>query len=1293
MQKILFRSILAVLLLMVAACGPEQQPEEETTQEAVGEVMVQQPPATPVQLEPEVATPTPSPTPEPESAIRRFAYEDWTAWQPKMDNATVFYTPDGVSPTSDTLLLIDVPTSSTSETWYQYKMILDGVKAGEMYELTTLARTEDVTGGVGASMCVGIWDDEVGRVTFSESERLRDDKDWVLLRGAIFVPPGYDQLLLQLTLNGTGRVWYDQVRLRKLTRKKSVAQSGEIGVKVTNKVTTRDFLGFGVEDDLYFYTDATLRHGVTEADIEERNKRIQDLDPKVIATIFWWDAICPSHNLDEISYESQFMEALYKTLEPHQRAQRQVFFGDVFWGWKPEEFPYSEENVEQGVEIYLDLIEHLIKEKGFSCIRHVCISGEVDMVFEKLGGTFESYLKATRLLREGLNERGLEQVNVIGDKSGGLVWFRKAAKANQDVFDIYTVHEYPDYRQYPLIDYRYEKALEAIADNTDPIGKDSEGNPVHSPVFSYEIGYGDTSNVEMSTLGRRMPTYEYGLLCANTAISALNRGIVGGSVWCLHSMYYTEGAPLMDWGIWEFKDTNWRVRPIYYGYGLFSRYCGRGALPRKTVLSQNVYDLKAGCVEDEEGDRTFFAVNLSSASVTLNIEGMPKGEYTVYEYTQDRLPKMGDPLYGRLEALRTDKVWDSASGQYKMAPRSIVMLKKRLMTAEAFMAQPPEREGWNSWLRSAEEEKVQVGSSEVAVDEGGQSLMVEVPEDAPVGFWGYQLDLSGVEEGEIYEFSAQVKSENVVDGVGALTSIGLVHPDPANYDRLAAADSERIDGTADWTPVKAAVIVPPKVTELRLLLLLNGRGTVWFDDFELKRIETLPAAKPGPVDVQIQPGATTEEFLGFGLEDDAFFFLEENMEKGITPDDIAMREERIAQMDPPVIATIFWWDAFNPSRDLETITWNTELMEATYRTLEVHQAAGRHVFFGDVFWGWHKKQFPYSPENVEKGVDLYLKLLDHLIREKGFTCIKTVSISGEVDMVFEELGGTFDSYIQACKRLRKGLDARGLKDVRVVGDKSGGFVWFARAAKAAGDVFNVYTVHEYPDVTQYPIVDYRLRRALDVIHSYVDPVGRNATGEPVYNPAFVYEIGFRDQAAGDTDNTASAVHKFSYGLLCTNTALIAMNQGYTGGSVWCLHSMYYPGNNLMDFGFWEFKHKDWKIRPAYYGYGLLSRYTREGLKPLRCVTAPDYYNLTASALEDEEGNRRVFLVNLSDHQLEARIQGLAPGSYSVWEYREDRIPAMGDALYGEIDAMKTGEVYDPGSGPKVLPPHSLTLIQ
>lgn len=42
----------------------------------------------------------------------------------------------------------------------------------------------------------------------------------------------------------------------------------------------------------------------------------------------------------------------------------------------------------------------------------------------------------------------------------------------------------------------------------------------------------------------------------------------------------------MDFGLWEFKDENWKLRPVYFAYSLFTRYCPRGAQILRTSCDE-----------------------------------------------------------------------------------------------------------------------------------------------------------------------------------------------------------------------------------------------------------------------------------------------------------------------------------------------------------------------------------------------------------------------------------------------------------------------------------------------------------------------------------------------------------------------------------------------------------------------------------------------------------------------------------------------------------------------------------
>jgi len=463
-----------------------------------------------------------------------------------------------------------------------------------------------------------------------------------------------------------------------LSMRPSVEAVKSIDVQVTNHKTVpaEQFIGFGLEDDCFFFLDDNFRHGITDADVELREHRIAELDPKAIATLFWWLSMSPNRTLDEITYDTELMRLFYRILDVHQAAGREVIMADIFhWGWPMETFPYNEKDIERGAKTYIDLLVHLIKEKGYTCIKTVSISGEVDMRWEReFGGTLETYVKACKLVRQGLDERGLGHVKLIGDKVSGTVWFERMIKAGDDYYDIFTVHEYPDVTQYPVVRERLDRALSAIHKHSKPIEKSSDGM-IYKPTFLWEIGYVNQGAGDPAGESSVVKTHRYGLLCAHTCNAALNAGIVGGSIWNLQQMYYPGAPKPQTWGLWDFKNNGWQVRPIYYAYGLYSRFGKTGSQPLEVKTSPNCYDLSASALSDNDGNRMLYLTNLSDSEVTCRIDGLPERVYTIYEYAENNLPKPGKSGYGRIDALRTGKTWTPSSGPLTIGPGSIVLVK------------------------------------------------------------------------------------------------------------------------------------------------------------------------------------------------------------------------------------------------------------------------------------------------------------------------------------------------------------------------------------------------------------------------------------------------------------------------------------------------------------------------------------------------------------------------------------------------------------------------------------------
>ena len=246
--------------------------------------------------------------------------------------------------------------------------------------------------------------------------------------------------------------------------------------------------------------------------------------------------------------------------------------------------------------------------------------------------------------------------------------------------------------------------------------------------------------------------------------------------------------------------------------------------------------------------------------------------------------------------------------------------------------------------------------------------------------------------------------------------------------RVTFVDSDRISGTSDWTRISAFVFVPQGVRRLKVALLLNGHGRAYFDNITLKLSRTAGPLPNQKVSIHYTDRPVQNQFLGFGFEDDPFFFTENNRRQGVTEEDAKLRQRRIEELSPSLVRMFLFWDAFNPSHDMKTFTDDTDFMRSLFRHLDLYQALKVPVLICDIQWGWEGENFPYTEKNVERGVDCYLRILKHLIEDRGYTCIQYLSITVEPDVFHIGRGGTYNSYIRANKLFAERLKQSSLKD-------------------------------------------------------------------------------------------------------------------------------------------------------------------------------------------------------------------------------------------------------------------------
>jgi hypothetical protein len=126
-------------------------------------------------------------------------------------------------------------------------------------------------------------------------------------------------------------------------------------------------------------------------------------------------------------------------------------------------------------------------------------------------------------------------------------WFCETVEMMDDLIDVYDSHHYEGYDAMESLLWINERMKILIEKG------------IKKPFFITE--YGNWS---------RNDEFYNGLFYAEFVINALNKGISGLSKWTLQSNPYPGESGLNNWGLWEYKNDNWRIRTEYYAYILLT---------------------------------------------------------------------------------------------------------------------------------------------------------------------------------------------------------------------------------------------------------------------------------------------------------------------------------------------------------------------------------------------------------------------------------------------------------------------------------------------------------------------------------------------------------------------------------------------------------------------------------------------------------------------------------------------------------------------------------------------------
>lgn len=416
-----------------------------------------------------------------------------------------------------------------------------------------------------------------------------------------------------------------------------------------------------------------------------------------------------------------------------------------------------------------------------------------------------------------------------------------------------------------------------------------------------------------------------------------------------------------------------------------------------------------------------------------------------------------------------------------------------------------------------------------------------------------------------------------------------------------------------------------------------------------------------------------EYFYGFGAETLPWLWTKENKEMGVDQADIALNLERIKSMQLPITRIFVPWETWNPSADYETFTWEGDAMTSLYNILDIYQETGTSVIIVTVDW------LSSSPwEDIEASSRAVLELLEYLVLERGYNCIRFWTLTNEPELTYGWLNKLpFENYVQVHNLVKQGLEKRGLPIKIIVSGEVESLEWFEKSVESLLSVADFFSSHEYFSPGQVDKVAEFFESRLEII--------KDATPDRTDIPFFLGEFGFRGSDFGVRTN--SLMQEYEYGLFVASLAIDALNSGVAAASIWCLHQIRLiseiesEGGKMMRIGLWAYKDEGWRPFPIFYLYQLFTKYIRPGSKVLKTEIAP--LDILKAACVEYDGNYSLIIVNLTDEIRNFSIKGLdLISDFKKYVYSQTYFAAEQGGLDKSVLQVKTNTFINDSISPK-----------
>jgi hypothetical protein len=407
--------------------------------------------------------------------------------------------------------------------------------------------------------------------------------------------------------------------------------------------------------------------------------------------------------------------------------------------------------------------------------------------------------------------------------------------------------------------------------------------------------------------------------------------------------------------------------------------------------------------------------------------------------------------------------------------------------------------------------------------------------------------------------------------------------------------------------------------------------------------------------------------------------------------------------NPPVTDTSAWrqiknhasWLGFNFLRvelsqrmyepERKKYDWDNEEMLALYNILDWCQQNNADVFlqqmWGYVEWNAIPGVHPLisAPNNLDDFADGIATLLEHLTRDKGFTCIKYFCMTNEPPGgpwgYWWELDGKKDGTVNdAWKRLKEEFDSRHL-NIPISGPDWTSMPPFKEEKLDFAPYLGTIDIHSYDGVNEKG--ESNLQKWAEWAHAQ-------------NKPFFLTEYGNMKLGYGKDDPGQKS---FDAALSNANDVIRGLRAGVDGFNRWSFTNRGDLDGQWQLIETWDRKNKRYisEIRPeneAYYGFAILSRFLSKYSSVVSCTSNVPDSALISAAVVSPKGELSIFIVNLQKQTVNLSLEiNHAPGkTVNVYQVTKE-IVARERFELDPVESFKTDR-------PKklILPARSITTV-